>query len=374
MSIAIAYTLGTFLFHDELNSLKASINKTFNRDPLLEEIKQNLKENYLEPLSDEQIEENIRKGLVSQTHRFCYYEKRDQEYFDSPKKVGAFIVFRSGHYYIQYIIPGSCAEKSFLQEGDEIIRIDDNLILHTKNALRILDSPKYLQQDQTIWWILRNNSLMVVPLKKTECTQPTVLYKKFDNILYIKIMSFDPSTYDEFYKIISDNSSSDGYVLDVRNNPGGLLRVLDQIISYFLPRKVPLFQLEHRDWEQLVSSQPNDGSCLKKPLVVLINGNSWSASEVLAAVLQYHKRAAVVGTQSGGKGVGQSVIHLSNGDSLYIPSAYIYLPDHTTWDQNGVIPDYEIEGGLSILTFGDIVPEKDPQLKKALEILQKNSQ
>lgn len=332
-------------------------------DPLLKEIKRNLNLFYFQTITPDEMEDNMRKGLVGQTHKYCYYIEKDG---GSRKTMGALLTLRSGHYFIRYVAPNSPAKLAGLREGDEIISVDDQNITHVKD---VFSQESYLALDKVTLGIKRNNKISFVTLHKKELAMPSVICKKINDFLYIQIRSFETNTGEEFLKCIGQFPDAKGYVIDLRNNPGGSLRSCKFIASYFLPYGKMLFIQKYKDSSQYAHISFVEENCTDKPLVILINSNSYSASEVVSAVLQYHKRALVVGEQSGGKGISQTVVELSNGDSLHIPNSYIFLPDGTTWNENGVVPNYEVAPGLPVWTFGDVLPQNDPQLKKALYLL-----
>ncbi len=335
-----------------------------NSDPLLEEIKRNLNLFYFQTITPDEMEDNMRKGMVEQLHEYCYYVEKDD---GRPRKtIGALLAVRSGHYFVRYVAPDSPAKIAGIREGDEIISVDDQEITHRKD---VFDEESYLASDKVILGIVRNNKTFYIISNKKELAMPSVICKKIDGFLYIQIRSFKTNTGEEFIKCIGQFSNVRGYVIDLRDNPGGSAKACKFIASYFLPPEKILYIQNFRNLPQSTSVSFVKEGCTDKPLVILINGNSYSASEVVSAVLQYHKRALIVGEQSGGKGISQIPVELSNGDSLSIPNSYLFLPDGTTWNENGVVPDYEIAPGLPVWTFGDILPQNDSQLKKAISLL-----
>jgi carboxyl-terminal processing protease len=372
-ALTVTSLISFILIHDDLVEKRRPILPVAvfnnivitNSDPLLEEIKRDLNLYYFQNLTPEEMEDNMRKGMVEHTHKYCYYIEKDDAAY--PKKViGALIASRSGHYIVRYVAPNSPAEFAGLREGDEIVSINNKNITHIKDAFSQED---YFELDKIVLGIIRNKNILNITLQKKAFSMPSVIYKKLDNFLYIQIRNFGKQTGKEFADCIDQFPNTKGYVIDLRNNPGGSVNVCKFITSYFLPPGKPLFIEKIKNSSPYTHLSFVKESCTNKPLVILINENSYSASEIFAAVLQYYKRALVVGEQSGGKGIAQLVVELSNGDSLHIPNSYLFLPDGTTWNENGVVPDYEVASGLPIWTFSNILPQNDPQLKKALNLL-----
>ncbi|MEZ5787001.1 MAG: S41 family peptidase [Xanthobacteraceae bacterium] len=169
-----------------------------------------------------------------------------------------------------------------------------------------------------------------------------------DDVGYIRITQFNEQTTDNLKKAVSDISKqvpSDklrGYIIDLRNNPGGLLDQAISVSDAFLDRG-EIVSTRGRDPEetQRFSARPGDLT-RRKPVIVLINGGSASASEIVAGALQDHKRATLIGTRSFGKGSVQTIIPLGSGNgALRLTTARYYTPAGTSIQAKGIVPDIE---------------------------------
>ncbi len=198
-------------------------------------------------------------------------------------------------------------------------------------------------------------------------TVPTLdLEIKDGSIAYVSLHSFNANANLLFYETMVKalSSGSKGMVLDLRNNPGGYLQVAVDITSWFLPRGTVIVKEVDRNKKEDKFLASGNAALKDFPVVVLVNGGSASASEILAGALRDQRQIKLVGEKTFGKGTVQQVESLTDGSSIKITIANWVMPKGEIIEGKGLIPDYEIE-----LTETDILNQKDPQLEKALEIL-----
>ncbi|MCO5070118.1 MAG: S41 family peptidase [Rhizobiaceae bacterium] len=179
-----------------------------------------------------------------------------------------------------------------------------------------------------------------------------VKYRVEDDLGYMKITSFTEKTYDDLQDAISKikaqipNDKLKGYVLDLRLNPGGLLDQAVSVSDTFLDRG-EIVSTRGRDPKDISRFDARAGDDIDgKPLVVLVNGGSASASEIVAGALQDHRRATVVGTQSFGKGSVQTIIPLPENGALRLTTALYYTPSGKSIQGKGITPDIKVEQPL----------------------------
>lgn len=209
-----------------------------------------------------------------------------------------------------------------------------------------------------------------------------------DGIGYIRITQFNEPTADDFEKALSklEEQGMDALILDLRNNPGGLLDAARKVASKFVPARELIVSTEGRDPAQKIVYRAEAGKKrLTIPLVVLINGGSASGSEIVAGALQDLKRAVLVGETTFGKGSVQSIIQLPDGSAVRLTTAKYYTPSHRVIHENGVVPDIivpvseEDERKLLIQRArGNLPPEegaekeqpvRDIQLERAVDVI-----
>lgn len=189
-----------------------------------------------------------------------------------------------------------------------------------------------------------------------------------DNIGYIKIVQFEEITYDQFKEALDELQAKDmqGLIIDVRNNPGGLLKVTQKIADELVPAGV-VVSTENKVGKNEVYYA--DDEYINIPIVVLVNGNSASASEVLAGAIKDTGRGKLVGETTFGKGVVQSVIPLSDGSALKVTTAKYFTPSGVCIQGIGIEPDFEVTLPVELLTKSRLTEAEDIQLQKGLEVL-----
>ncbi len=285
--------------------------------------------------------------------------------------IGAAIMIKEGYLTVIAPITGSPAERAGIRPGDKILEVNDESTagwsLH-QSALTIRGRPGtrvrllVIQPDE--------DTPREIEVTRAEIKLPSVDWEMLpDNIAHIRVSNFTRRTASEFASAIRDIMDQDaaGIVLDLRNNPGGLLNAAVNVASQFLEQGIVVYSLDNRrertDWPV-----QGGGRALDIPLAVLVNSHSVSASEVLAGALQDHDRGPLIGVQTFGKGSMNLVHPLSNGGALFITFARWFTPDGRQIATEGIAPDIEIER-----TPEDIENDRDPQLERAIEYLQRGS-
>lgn len=206
--------------------------------------------------------------------------------------------------------------------------------------------------------------------KKVEV--PTIEYQMLDGkIGYIAVSEFDEVTAEQFRSAVDDleKQGEKGLVIDIRNNPGGLLDTVVDMLKRMLPSGMIVYTEDkygNRD------EYKGDGKEeFKKPLAVLINGNSASASEIFAGAIQDYKKGTLVGTTSFGKGIVQSILPLNDGTAIKVTVSKYYTPKGRNIHKIGITPDVTVELKDSLRQKVIIDKSEDNQLQKALQILNK---
>lgn len=191
-----------------------------------------------------------------------------------------------------------------------------------------------------------------------------------EGVGYVNISSFDENT-DRYFDEVMDRLEAEGakgIVLDLRNNPGGLLDTVLNIADRLLPEG-PVLITKSKDGKEIVES--SDAKMDDIPMVVLVNEGSASASEILAGAIQDYERAPVIGVTSFGKGIVQRIIPLEDGSGFKLTVSEYFTPDERKIHEIGVIPDIEVVFEPEDPTFGPDVLEQDNQLQRAIEELKK---
>lgn len=201
---------------------------------------------------------------------------------------------------------------------------------------------------------------------------PTIEYKLLDDkIGYVVISEFDEITVTQFDAAIDDleKQGMKALVVDVRNNPGGLLTSVVKILDRILPPELLVYTEDK--YNKRVEEFAKDKKQVKVPMAVLINGNSASASEIFAGTLQDYKTATLVGTTSFGKGIVQSVYPFNDGSAVKLTISKYYTPNGRNIHKTGITPDVKVELDEELQKEVIIPIKKDNQLQKAISLLKK---
>lgn len=266
----------------------------------------------------------------------------------------------------------SPAAKAGILPGDKILSVD-NLSASKENYEQIVKNLKGAAGTTAKIKIIRpskNNKVLEFNVVREKIDIPTVSHKVFDNIGYLRITNFDKNTYEQFvnaYDLISKNNLK-GLIIDLRNNPGGLLDSVVKIADELVPKDCIVYTEDKNGNKKFIYS---DDKYIKLPLVVLVNGNSASASEVLSGAIKDLKRGILVGSKTFGKGLVQNLFPLRDGSAVKVTVAKYYTPAGICINGKGIEPDYKIELSEDTMISG-LEPKDDLQLQKALELLDVN--
>ena len=270
------------------------------------------------------------------------------------------------------VFAGSPAEEAGMIPGDKIITVDGHDVTD-----RLLDEitalvrgvPGTIVRVQ----VLRGDDTINMMITRQQINVPTVAHNMLENnIGYLRIESFDRVTMGQFSEAYIDlrNQGMQGLIIDLRNNPGGLLDTVVYIGNLLLPQG-PILYSENSQGERWSYDSERDNR-IDKPLVVLVNGGSASASEVLTGAIRDHGVGTVVGQQTFGKGVVQSLLPLSDGSAIKVTTARYYTPNGTSIHGEGITPDYIVEVDRdTAIRATRLTLEEDIQLQKAIEVMER---
>lgn len=259
----------------------------------------------------------------------------------------------------------SPAAKAGIEAGDIIIKINDTDI--TKDNVNKITDLINEKEESTIV-VSRNNNEITFSLKADtvtiNVTSHRVIEKNNKKIGYLSLASFTSSASEQFSESLIDleKNNIDSLIIDLRDNSGGYLSVMESIASLFIEKDKTLYGLQTKDDTSYVKDKTEDHR--EYPIVVLVNNNSASASEMLTASLRESYNAIIVGKTTYGKGTAQKVVHSGNSTAKF--TVYKWLtPNGNNIDGVGIKPDYDIDNK----TNGNVIV--DLQLDKAIEVLSK---
>ncbi len=278
--------------------------------------------------------------------------------------IGAEVGAKDGQLVIIAPLPQSPAEKAGLKPGDAIVQIDgqDTTNLNVDQAVQ-----KIRGKAGTVVKLLigRNGKTQDISVTRDHVVVPSVTSRTVgDKLQLVTIVSFNDDTVPALNTIIQNIllNKPKGIILDLRNNPGGLLDSAVSVAGEFLGKTVIVRERDAQGKEN-VDSASHDARIPSTPVVVLVNGGSASAAEILAGALQDAKRATIVGQKTFGKGSVQTLEKLPDGSELKLTIAAWFTPKGRTIDKVGITPDVVVADPTEA---GDA---KDDQLQRAMQIL-----
>jgi carboxyl-terminal processing protease len=324
---------------------------------LFGEVFERVRADYVEKPDDNKLIEGAISGMISALDPHSRY-MNDSAWREMQETthgefggLGIEVTMEDGLVKVVAPIDGTPAARAGIMSGDLVTQIDDEAVqgLTLEQAVNKMKGPVNTKTRLTI---MRKGAEAPVNLTITReiiHVRPVSFHTDGGNIGYIRISSFNEQTSDELKKAIGDISKQipsqnlAGYVLDLRNNPGGLLDQAVSVSSTFLARG-EVVSTRGRKPEETQRFVAHGGDLTKgKPLIVLINGGSASASEIVAGALHDHKRATLIGTRSFGKGSVQTIIPLGPGNgALALTTARYFTPSGRSIQAQGISPDIEV--------------------------------
>ena len=265
-------------------------------------------------------------------------------------------------------IKESPAEAVGLKEKDVIVEVDGENVLGVKDASEVTAKIKGPAGTKVHLKVARDDEYKEFDVDRAKVKIYHVDSEMLDNnIGYISLYTFDENCSEEVEKAIKDLESKGAqkFILDLRNNTGGLVSEAYKIANFFIPKDKEIIITEYADGRKETSKTTKD-NITDLPLVLLVNEYSASASEILSGALRDNQRASLVGTNTYGKGVIQQVFSLLDGSVLKLTVAEYFTPTGTKIHEIGLKPDYEVELPEEIKDEKDFV---DTQLEKAKEVL-----
>ena len=365
-------------FFSLLFSPANSKNDLFDKIDLFGEVLENIKKDYVDDVDQAEIMDSAINGVLQSLDPYSAYmspELFKEMQTDTRGEFGGLgieIGMESGVVKVISPIDDTPAAKAGIKAGDYIVKIGKEQVQGKSllEAVKLMRGPVGTSIELTV---RRRN--VKKPLEFTierkiieiQSVSASIIGKE-KNLGYIRLKSFNENSDKQFLKSVKEFEKKPkikGYVLDLRNNPGGLLQQAINITDFFL-EDGEIVSTKGRKISETRKFFARKGDEIKgKPIVVLINNGSASASEIFAGALKDHKRAIILGENSYGKGSVQSIIPLRNGGGMRLTISKYYLPSGKSISEVGVTPDILVEEeGEDFL----INSEKDNQLNYAIKL------
>ena len=333
-----------------------------------------IEEQYVDDLNTSDIIDKALKGLLSNldAHSSFMDAKESKELQVQTNGefggLGISVGMRDGALTVIAPIEGTPADKAGMKSNDIILKIDDQATIGMTidKAVSLMRGKPGTPIKLTV---IRKGEMkpLIINIIRDIIEIQSVYAKTIgDDILYLRITSFDQKVVTSMKKAIKEHPKAKGIIIDLRNNPGGLLNQAIGVVDMFVDHGIIVSQKGKVASENLIYNARASGSDTKIPLVVLVNDGSASASEIVSGSLQDHKRAIIVGKKTFGKGSVQVVMPVGNNESLRLTIARYYLPSGRTIQAVGVTPDIEVSyGEIKKADEGISIKEKD--LRKHLQ-------
>ena len=333
---------------------------------------------YIDDIKLEEIIDKAITGLMQELDAHSsHMDKKYYKEFSVQMKgefggLGIVVGLRDGVLTVISPIDDTPASKAGVESGDIILKIDDKSTLNMtlNDAVTLMRGVVDTPIDITV---VRKEAPKPIKIHivRGVIKVKSVSAKTFDDTLYIRIASFDNNVAKQLTAIIEKHKkTTKGIILDLRNNPGGSLNQSIQTVNLFVDSGVIVSQKGRDKKDDKHYDATSSTTITKVPMVVLVNGGSASASEIVSGALQDHKRAVIVGEKTFGKGSVQVVLPLNKKqtEAIKLTIAKYYLPSGRTIQAKGVEPDIESFKGEAIKPKENEFSIKEKDLKKHLEV------
>lgn len=343
-----------------------------------------IKEKYYFDIDYEKMNTEIKKAIFSSlgdpyTQYMTEKDMKELQKTSTGKFIGIGVqvsVNENGEVVVVAPIKGGPSQKAGIQAEDIIVKVNDEEVKKNdlESTIKLMRGNEEVGSEVkvTVKRIVDSKEkILDFTVKREEITTESVISKLLDNgTLYVQITNFAEKTGADFEKAVDEGISkgAKSLIIDLRNNPGGLLTSVKQVADELLPESTIMKIVDSKGKETIEKAT---GKGIDIPIVVLINKGSASASEVLSVALHDNKKATLVGEKSFGKGIIQSIFPINNGgktEGIKMTVAEYFGPNGTKIHKVGLEPDYKVEQ-KNYSKIGIEHLDSDSQLKKAIELL-----
>ena len=346
-----------------------------------EEIYKTIDEYYLNGIDNDKMKDGIYKGMVDSLvdPYTVYYNSEEYKQFTSSSSgtysgIGVAVSqnVTTGAITIVKTFKKGSGEKEGMKPGDVIYKVEGKRIegLELSKVVSMIKGEEGTFVKVTV---LRDGKEIEFNLERKKLEVDTVNYRMEDRsgkkIGYISVSEFDEVTASQFKSAISELSKEgmEGLVIDLRDNPGGLLDVTCEMLDRMIKKGLLVYTVDK--YGKRVDEDATDSDSFDKPVAILVNGNSASASEVFSGAMKDYKAATLVGTKTFGKGIVQSIVPFGDGTAMKVTVSKYYTPNGVNIHGTGIEPDVVVELSKDATKNGKYDRKYDNQLTKALDVV-----
>lgn len=347
------------------------------------EIRRYIDQYYLDDVSEETMDDAIYSGMMAglDDPYAAYYNEKDYAALKEDTSgnycgIGAYVSQNASTGTITIIKPikDGPAEKAGIKAGDIIYTVDDEEVTG-EDLTKVVTKMKGEPGTKVKIKVARSgeSDYLEFTLTRAQIETPSVDYAMLDEqVGYVTVSAFEETTTEQFVKAVNalEKQGEKGLIIDLRNNGGGLLKTSVEMLDRILPKNQLVVYTRDKN-EKGDSYYTTDDEEVTVPIVVLVNGNSASASEIFAGALQDYKKAQLVGQKTFGKGIVQTIYNLSDGTALKLTTAKYYTPEGRNIHGTGLEPDVTVELKDKTTTQKKSKVVIDSQLQKAIDVLTK---
>ena len=346
-----------------------------------EEIYNTIDEYYLNGIDNDKMKDGIYKGMVDSLGDpyTVYYNTEEYKQFTSSSSgtysgIGVAVSqnVTTGAITIVKTFKKGSGEKEGMKPGDVIYKVEGKKIegLELSKVVSMIKGEEGTFVKVTV---LRDGKEIEFNLERKKLEVDTVNYRMEDRsgkkIGYISVSEFDEVTASQFKSAISElnKEGMEGLVIDLRDNPGGLLDVTCEMLDRMIKKGLLVYTVDKNG--KRVDEDATDSDSFDKPVAILVNGNSASASEVFSGAMKDYKAATLVGTRTFGKGIVQSIVPFGDGTAMKVTVSKYYTPNGVNIHGTGIEPDVVVELSKDATKNGKYDRKYDNQLNKALDVV-----
>lgn len=339
-----------------------------------------LNEYYVGEVDQYKLQEGIYKGFISGVGDAytTYYTQKEYDEFKEETSgmytgigISMYLDSENNSIVVKEVFKASPAEKAGILPEDEIIKVAGKNVSGNDYAYvrEMITAAKEKGVEVSVYRPSEETHYEF-NLKVENIVYPTVTFRMLEeDVAYIGLSKFEDLSHDQFKEALekSQKEGAKGIVFDLRNNRGGLLRIAKEIVDELIPEGV-IVSTKDKNGKSI--EYKADTNYIDTPMVVLINGNSASASEVVAGALKDYKRAKLVGEKSFGKGVVQTIVPLTDGSAIKLTTSQYFTPSGVCIQGIGIEPDVKVSlPAEKLLRMAKLKDTEDDQLQTAIKVL-----